>query len=65
MLLSELYSRITSTVIRSANIAPFVPFVGNIEDGVDNWVRDNPEQARIMAAEVYRLLRQYYDQRQN
>lgn len=64
MQLSELYGSITALLFESTSLPPFVPLVGNLDEIVIRWVRDNPVQAEKVAERMYQLIKKYKEEKE-
>jgi len=59
MSLHELYSRLIRLLIESTGLPSFIPLIGDVNEVVAGWARNNPEEAGKLADEMYQLLQQY------
>ena len=55
----ELFSRIMELLFNHTGLPQWVPLIGNLDDVVTDWAKNNPEKAEQVTEELYQLLTEY------
>lgn len=64
MRLVELYGSIMSIFFESTSLPPFIPLVGNLDEIVIGWARNNPAQAEQVIERMYQLIKKYKEEKE-
>lgn len=46
-------------MINSTGLPSFIPLIGDVNEVVAGWARNNPQEADKLAEEMYQLLKKY------